>query len=86
MDFEYDEAKSSCNKRKHGINFSEAQALWEDPRRIEMPARTEDEPRWIVIGMIGAKHWAAVFTYRDGKIRLISVRRARREEVHLYEG
>jgi uncharacterized DUF497 family protein len=85
MAFEYDRDKSNANKSKHGIDFDEAQALWEDPARLEIPAKTADEPRCLVIGMIGGKHWSAVITNRSENIRLISVRRSRREEVDLYE-
>jgi uncharacterized protein len=53
---------------------------------IEIPARTQDEPRFAVIGIIGAQHWSAVITYREDRIRIISVRRSREEEVMLYEG
>jgi len=74
------------NKEKHGIDFIEAQALWADPDVVEIPARTIDEPRFLVIGMINKKHWSSIITYRGEKIRLISVRRARDEEVELYEG
>jgi uncharacterized DUF497 family protein len=84
--FEFDERKSSANARKHGIDFVEAQALWNDPDLIEIPARTVDEPRLLVIGRISGKHWSAVVTHRSGNIRLISVRRSRPEEVALYEG
>jgi uncharacterized DUF497 family protein len=84
--FEFDEAKSQSNKAKHGIDFVEAQALWLDDMFIEVPARTQDEPRFVVIGMIAGQHWSAVVTYREDKIRLISVRRSRDEEVMLYEG
>ncbi len=86
MEFEFDEAKSRGNKAKHGIDFVEAQALWLDDMLIEVPARTQDEPRSVVIGMIGNRHWSAVITYREDRIRLISVRRSRDEEVVLYEG
>ena len=86
LEFEFDESKSRTNRRKHGIDFEAAQALWADPERIEIPARTEDEPRWMVIGTIGNQHWSAVITYRDDRTRLISVRRARDEEVSIYEG
>jgi len=86
VDFEFDEAKSRANKVKHDIDFVEAQVLWDDDRRIEIPAKTEDEPRTLVIGVIGSKHWSAVITYRTDRVRLISVRRARRDEVELYEG
>ena len=84
--FEFDLAKSDANLVKHGIGFVDAQALWGDPMLLEIPARTADEPRFLVIGLIEGKHWSAVITYRGVNIRLISVRRARAEEVALYEG
>jgi uncharacterized DUF497 family protein len=84
--FEFDEQKSSSNRRKHGIDFVEAQALWNDPYLIEIPALTSDEERFLVIGKIEGKHWSAVITPRDGNIRIISVRRSRVEEVAIYEG
>lgn len=83
--FEYDETKSRTNLTKHGIDFLEAQKLWDDPNLLEIPARTEDEPRYLAVGRIGAKHWSAVITYRGERIRIISVRRSRREEVAIYE-
>ena len=83
--FEFDAAKSESNRTKHGIDFDEAQGLWGDPMLLEIPAKTEDEPRYLVIGLIDGKHWSAVITYRGENIRLISVRRARKEEVAFYE-
>lgn len=83
--FEYDERKSDSNRLKHGIDFVEAQALWNDPYLIEIPALTTDEERFLVIGKIEGKHWSAVVTPRDGNIRIISVRRSRVEEVAIYE-
>ena len=85
MECEFDEQKSKANKAKHGIDFVEAQTLWEDIDLLEIPARTDDEPRTIVIGKIGDKHWSAIITCRNEKIRIISVRRSRREERELYE-
>ncbi len=85
MEFEFDESKSLANKAKHGIDFLDAQALWNDPDLLEVPARTSDEPRGIVIGRIGDKHWSAIITYRGERIRIISVRRSRKEERNLYE-
>lgn len=85
MDFEFDDNKSEGNKSKHGIDFVEAQELWDDPERLEIPARTEDEPRFFVIGQIAGKCWSAVITYREQRIRIISVRRSRNQEVALYE-
>ena len=83
--FEYDEPKSESNKAKHGVDFVDAQALWLDPNLIEIPALTTDEPRFLIIGNMLDKHWSAVVTYRDGNIRLISVRRSRTEEIEIYE-
>jgi uncharacterized DUF497 family protein len=84
--FEFDERKSNSNRRKHGIDFVEAQALWNDPYLIEIPALTSDEERFLVIGKIERKHWSAVITPRDGNVRIISVRRSRVEEVAINEG
>ena len=86
MKFEYDSEKSDSNKQKHGIDFSDAQALWNDPDYIEIPAITTDEPRFLVIGKIDGKHWSGVITYRGESVRIISVRRSRKEEVDIYEG
>jgi len=86
MEFEYDDTKSRANKGKHGIDFVDAQLLWLDDVLIEIPVRTTDEPRFLVVGRIASKHWSAVITYRDDRIRLISVRRSRGEEVEIYEG
>ena len=85
MSFEFDPAKSESNRLKHGIDFVDAQGLWDDPMLLEIPAKTDDEPRFLAIGCLGDKHWSAVLTYRGTNIRLISVRRARTEEVALYE-
>jgi uncharacterized DUF497 family protein len=86
MEFEFDEEKSKSNKQKHGIDFNEAQVLWDDPDVIEIPVKTSDEPRFLVIGKIAEKHWSGVITYRGETIRIISVRRSRQEEVDIYEG
>ncbi len=85
MEFEFDNEKSNKNREKHGIDFIEARLLWEDPDRVVIPARTVDEPRYLLIGKIAEKLWSAVFTYRYEKIRIISVRRSRSEEVDIYE-
>ena len=86
MDFEYDPAKSASNLSKHGIDFEQAQALWADPWMLEAPAKIEGEPRFLSIGKIEGKHWVAVWTPRGDAVRIISVRRARKEEISYYEG
>ncbi len=85
MEFDFDPSKSNLNQNKHGVNFVEAQKIWIDSNRIEIPARTEDELRFVIIGKIEDKHWSAVITYRGTKIRIISVRRSRKEEIGFYE-
>ena len=77
--------KSEKNKEKHGIDFYEAQVLWDDPDMIEIPAKTTDEPRFVVIGKISGTYWSGVITYRGEKIRVISVQRSRKEEIEIYE-
>jgi uncharacterized DUF497 family protein len=85
MEFEFDEEKSRKNLEKHAIDFVKVQRLWGDPQRVEIPARTEDEPRSLVIGIIDGKLWSVVITPRENRTRTISARRSRREEVHIYE-
>ena len=73
------------NSHTKNIDFEEAQALWMDPNLLEIEARSSDESRFLLIGVLDGKHWSAVATYRDDKVKIISVRRARKEEVELYE-
>jgi uncharacterized DUF497 family protein len=88
MEFEFDPAKSASNKDKHGIDFVEAQALWSDEglEVVLSKSRMTDEARFLAIGRINDKHWTAICTLRGEAIRIISVRRARKEEVDYYEG
>jgi uncharacterized protein len=85
MNFEFDSEKSLSNKKKHGLDFHEAQALWDDPEIIEIPVKVRDEPRYLVIGKIAGKYWSGVITYRNNNLKIISVRRSRKEEVEIYE-
>jgi len=86
MIFEYDKHKSDINKQKHGIDFQEAQKLWEDPYAFELPSlQNGSEDRFLVLGMIGSKNYTAIITYRCENVRIISVRRSRQKEKILYE-
>ena len=85
MEFEFDPRKSASNKAKHGVDFVEAQALWDDPDAITLDLSFPDEPRRMVIGVMHGKHWSAVVTDRAGRTRIISVRRSRTQEEQLYE-
>ncbi|MBW3088530.1 BrnT family toxin [Bifidobacterium sp. 82T24] len=85
MEFEYDPGKSAANLRKHGIDFKHAQILWYG-RIVRFPTYPgTDEERYMVLGMIGGKHWTAIVTYRGDRIRIISVRRSRKREEELYD-
>ena len=84
--FEFDKTKSKTNKDKHGIDFVEAQAIWLDDNRLSVAATERDETRFIMIGVIAEKHWSAICTMRNESIRIISVRRSRKEEKDAYEG
>jgi uncharacterized DUF497 family protein len=83
--FEFDGNKSKSNKKKHGIDFIQIQKIWEDSDRVEIPARTEDEQRSLIIGKIENTMWSVIITYRKDKTRIISARRSRESEVLLYE-
>ncbi len=85
MEFECDPRKNEGNKKKHGIDFEEAKRLWDDPDLLEIPLKTVDEPRFMVIGKIERDYWSGIITYRSQGIRIISVRRSRKEEIELYE-
>ncbi len=83
--FEFDPDKSKSNLEKHGIDFIRAQRLWDDPDLIEIQATTKDELRFLLVASLAGKYWSAIITYRKENIRIISVRRARKAEVKLYE-
>ena len=85
MKFEWDPEKSAGNKAKHGIDFLSAQNLWRDENRIEIHAPYPVEERVVLIARFAGKLWAAVYTLRGDAVRIISVRRARKREVDLYE-
>ncbi|MCL6706970.1 BrnT family toxin [Pseudomonas sp. R2.Fl] len=87
MEFEFDPAKSASNKNKHGIDFVEAQLLWRDPGLLTLLSRDDDdEERRMAIGVSNGIYWVAIFVYREGNIRIISARRARKLEIEIYEG
>ena len=85
MEFEFDDKKSETNEQKHGVNFTDAQELWDDPDAIIIPLRFKDENRFIVTGIFKEKNWSANCTERNGKTRIISFRRAHKKEEEIYE-
>jgi uncharacterized DUF497 family protein len=85
MKYEGDEGKSRTNQDKHGIDFEAAKNLWLDEDQIEIHAPHPIENRKIIIAKYRNRIWAAIYTIRDDTIRIISVRRARKREMNLYE-
>jgi hypothetical protein len=85
MKFEYDPVKSRLNLEKHALDFEEAQALWEDEDRMIIPAKSDTEERFALLATHRQRVWAAFYTVRDQKVRIISIRRARKKEIELYE-
>ncbi|WP_309664568.1 BrnT family toxin [Tabrizicola sp.] len=83
-EFEFDPVKSAANHHKHGIDFVEAQALWRVAGLDQVLAYT-GEARKLRTARIGATFWSAVYTERGAALRIISVRRARKDEVDDYE-
>lgn len=84
MEFDFDPKKSSTNKDKHGIDFEEAQSLWNDPLRVVIPARSHEEKRWVMIAKLKDEYWSVIYTVRNNMIRIISVRKARQNEKEIY--
>ena len=84
MKFEFDAAKSASNKEKHGIDFVRAQDLWKS-KLVLVPAKEVGEKRHLLMGVIAMRHWTAIITYRETRIRIISVRRSTPLEILIYE-
>ena len=86
MTFEYDSNKSRINKEKHGIDFVEAQDLWNDENAIIVSANTtSEETRYALISRLEHKCFVAIFTMREHTFRIISARRCRKNEESHYE-
>jgi uncharacterized DUF497 family protein len=84
MKFDFDPDKSRSNKAKHGIDFAQAQLLWQD-RWIETRLPFEGEDRFLVVGKNGKNYYSAIVTYQGDAVRIISVRRSRQNEKDLYD-
>ena len=83
-EFEYDEAKSISNAEKHGIDFEEAQELWDGPH-FATPMEFKGERRYSVVGKIQGVCWTVIATNRGKRIRIISARRSTRREASYYD-
>jgi uncharacterized protein len=85
--FEWDELKSLANKTKHGISFADTFAVFEDPNAVTVEDYHHDEQRYATMGMDAfGRVLVVVYTWRGDRIRIISARKAVRQEVKNYEG
>lgn len=85
--FEWDPRKSESNRRKHGMAFEDAKAMWDDPFICEAPIFGSEEGRRIAVARVGHNtYWTAVFVYRGDGIRIISVRKSMKKEIDIYAG
>ena len=85
MEFEWDEEKNGSNLEKHGIDFETAMLIWEGPV-VEKVSNRRDygENRFVVFGMVDNRVLAVVYTWRDNRCRIISARKANRNERRAY--
>lgn len=86
MDFEWDDRKALSNISKHGVTFGEAQTAFLDPNRREFYRPRHGEDRFVMIAGSGANLLYVVYVERDGKIRIISARKANASEKKAYRG
>ena len=86
MEFEWDSEKAKTNLRKHKVPFLKACEVFKDENRIERPDTSGSfgEERWMVLGRVEQTILFVVFTLRGERIRLISARRANRDEQRIY--
>ncbi len=82
MDFTWDDKKAEGNARKHGIDFSTAALAFFDPGRIEEydAAHSGGEDRWLLLGLVRTTVVFVVYTERDAVVRIISARKANKNE------
>ena len=87
MDVIWDPAKAEANLQKHGVRFSDAEAVLFDPLALSMEDEdAEGEDRFIAMGQDAVgRILVVVYTYRGNAIRLISARPATRKEINDYE-
>jgi uncharacterized DUF497 family protein len=84
MDFEYDEDKRAANIERHGIDFLRAALLFDGRPVVTRASPRHGEDRYMTTGRIDERAITVVWTWREGRIRLISARRARHGEEKAY--
>jgi uncharacterized DUF497 family protein len=85
IEFEWDAGKARENRRKHGVSFDQAKQAFTDPFGVEwIDESGHDEERTILLAMADGAILVVVFTERGDRLRLISARKANRNEKSLY--
>jgi uncharacterized DUF497 family protein len=85
-EFEWDVNKAASNLRKHGVRFAEAMTVFEDDAMLTMPDDDPDEERFVAIGMGSmGRILVVIYAVRGDSVRIISARKANREERSQYE-
>lgn len=84
--FEFDPGKEKQNQERHGIDFQEAQRLWDGPHVIIPAKNIREEGRWAILGKIRGKVCIAIFTMTARAIRIISCHRADRRWERIFYG
>ena len=84
-EFEWDPRKRQSNLAKHGLDFADAPRIFTRQPAIVAARQVGSEDRYIAVGLLEGLYVAIIYTERDGLIRVISMRRARRDEQRAYE-
>lgn len=79
-DIEWDENKRNANIDKHKLDFRDAVGILDGPCSVALARKIGGEPRWIAIGMLDDIHVAIIYTMRERVLRVISMRKARKNE------
>lgn len=87
MEIEFDRAKDATNRSKHGVSLAFGARIFDDPDLVIIPTLRigDEEQRHKAVGMVDGKTFTAVHVWRDGNLRLISVRRSNRNEQRNYD-
>lgn len=87
MNYQWDEKKATSNLHKHGIDFADAVSVFADDLALTVEDEHPDEDRYVTIGIDAlGEILVVVFTWRGDDIRIISVRKATRQEQNVYRG
>jgi len=83
-EFDWDSRKNHTNFLKHGISFEEVVSLFEEPY-LRIRSDRSEEMRWMALGNAQGRIVAVIYTERNGRIRIISARMARKYEREIYK-